>query len=149
VFLPSLTKKVIDMVENTRLSVASQRLQHVMDSSGGVQFGNFGIDNCDRVLSIITHGLSGPLAAVPAAISCQNPLTTSVTYVTHRADVTAPAHSLGNKMRRFNGGRVKIMNGELEADSPLISALGQNRHPDDKHCNFDPGFARPSFDEPR
>ena len=139
-----------------------------MDSSGGVQFGNFGIDNCDRVLSIITHGLSDPLAAVPAAISCQNPLTTSVTYVTHRADVTAPAHSLGNEIdklpsnislgrdaagvhycsdsarglfvgeqqalwllrdysriynerfdsfivRRFNGGRVKIMNGELEA----------------------------------
>jgi len=70
------------MVENTRLRFATQRLQHVVDGSGGVQFGSFGIDSCDRVLSIITHGRSGPLGAVPAALSCQNLLTTSVTYVT-------------------------------------------------------------------
>jgi hypothetical protein len=43
------------MVENTRLSFASQRLQHVVDGSGGVQFGSFGIDSCDRVL--IAHCL--------------------------------------------------------------------------------------------
>jgi len=51
VFLPSLTKKAIDMVKNTRLSFASQRLQHVVDGSGGVQFGSFGINSSDQVLS--------------------------------------------------------------------------------------------------
>ena len=39
------------MVENTRLSFASQRLQHVVDRSGGIQFGSFVIDSYDRVLS--------------------------------------------------------------------------------------------------
>jgi len=53
------------MVENTRLRFATQRLQHVVDGSGGVQFGSFGIDSCDRVLiwpvyEFITHGQSGP-----------------------------------------------------------------------------------------
>ena len=37
------------MVENTRLRFASQRLQHVVDGSGGVQFGSFDISSYDRV----------------------------------------------------------------------------------------------------
>ena len=54
------------MVENTRLRFASQRLQHVVDGSGGVQFGSFDISSDDRVLfdlhgqcSIWCGGLGG------------------------------------------------------------------------------------------